>query len=263
MPYLRKTGFYFLLVMTLGISGCKTPPKQKQLPNVTVAKVEQRDVPIYVDAIGQAISTVTISIRPLVSGTLTATYIKQGDIVKEGDVIYTIDPRPYQAALDEANAQLEHDMAVWALAQQTVTSYKPIVDKDFISSLTFDSYISNEQAARAQVEFDKAAVRAAALNLEYCSVVATVSGKVSYFVVDVGNVVAVDNATAFTTIKPFSPIDILFSLPQQQLELIRAVQGNKGEWKFIAVLPEYPDKNMKGQPISLIIRLIKTQEPFF
>ena len=140
-----------------------------------------RDVPIYVDAIGQAISTVTISIRPLVSGTLTATYIKQGDIVKEGDVIYTIDPRPYQAALDEANAQLEHDMAVWALAQQTVTSYKPIVDKDFISSLTFDSYISNEQAARAQVEFDKAAVRAAALNLEYCSVVATVSGKVSYF----------------------------------------------------------------------------------
>ena len=244
MIYIER--FFLSLIFLLGMFGCSKPPKPKQMPNVHVSKVEQRDVPIYIDAIGQAIATVSVDVKPQVAGKLIATYIKQGDIVKAGDIIYQIDPRPYQAILDEANAQLQHDLATLNIAQKTVDSYKHIVEDDFIAKLTFENYIANVDTARGQVESDRASIRAAALNVDFCNIVAPVSGKISYFVVDVGNIVAVDDPTAITSIKPFDPIDIEFSLPQQQLELIRPVQGNEGKWKFIAVLPEHPNKKING-----------------
>lgn len=234
------------LILLLGIAGCKSPASPKIIPTVATAIAEQRDVPIYVDAIGQSISTVTVEVRPQVAGKLIATYINQGDLVEEGEVIYTMDPRPYQATLDQAKSQLDHDIALLEYANKTVERYKSVVDEDFIARLTFENYLSNAAAALAQVEADKAAIRAAQINLDFCNIKAPVSGKVSQFVVDVGNILAIDDPTAIVSIKPFSPIDILFSLPQQQLESIRKVQGNNGRWKFIASLPEYPEQKMEG-----------------
>jgi multidrug efflux system membrane fusion protein len=239
---------YLCLVLgLLSAAGCtSSKPAPKPLASVSVAKVEQRDVPIHVDAIGQAISPVTVQVRPQVAGKLIATYLEQGDLVKEGQIIYTVDPRPYQAILDQAKAQLAHDIALLTYADKTVERYKKVLQEDFIAILTFEQYVSTAEAAKAQVELDKAAVRAAQINVDFCNIVAPVSGKISYFVVDVGNIVAVDDPTAITSIKPFSPIDVLFSVPQQQLEMIRAVQGNSGEWPFIAILPEFPDEKFTG-----------------
>jgi len=238
--------YLFLTLALLALSSCKKSSNQKTGPTVSVAAVIQCDVPIYVDAIGQAISPVTVQLRPQVAGKLLATYIQQGDIVKEGQLLYKVDPRPYQAILDEAKAQLVHDTALLEYANKTVERFKPVVEDDFVSILTFEQYVSNARAAQAQVELDQAAIQAAQINVDFTSVVAPVSGKVSQFVVDVGNIVAVDDPTAIVSIKPFSPIDILFSLPQQQLEKIRKVQGNEGKWDFIAVLPEDPDKKVDG-----------------
>ena len=81
------------------------------------------------------------------------------------------------------------------------------------------------------MELDKAAINAAQINVDFCKIVAPVSGKISYFNVDVGNILAVDDPNQITVIRPFSPIDIPFSLPQQQFELIRHVQGDAGEWQ--------------------------------
>lgn len=243
---MRHLRFIFLWILALGCIACSSSQKAKQGPMVAVAKVEQRDVPIYVDAIGQAFSTVTVQLRPQVAGKLLKTHIQQGDLVKEGQILYQVDPRPYQAILDEAKAQLKHDIALLEYAKKTVERYKPVVEEDFLAILTFEGYQSNAAAAQAQVELDQAAIVAAQINLDFCNIVAPVSGKVSEFVVDIGNIVAVDDPTAIVSIKPFSPIDILFSLPQQQLELIREVQGNEGRWKFIAILPEHPDKKMEG-----------------
>ena len=157
-----------------------------------------------------------------------------------------IDPRPYQAILDEANAQLAHDQALLDYAEQTVKRYKKVLEDDFISEITYEQYESNAAAARAQVELDKAAIIAAQINLDYCHVVAPVSGKISFFNVDVGNILIIDDPNQLTVIRPFSPIDITFSLPQQQFELIRREQGDAGEWKFVATLPETPNNPFDG-----------------
>lgn len=232
----------FLLTGCYKKSGRPPPPP----PRVTTAAIKQQDVPIFIDAIGQVISPVTVNIRPQAAGKLIKAYIKQGAIVNEGDILYEIDPRPYQAILDENLAQLAHDEALLKYALKTVSRYKAVVEDDYISVLSYEQFLSNADAASAQVELDKASVAAAQINLDFTKVVAPVSGKISFFNVDVGNILVVDDPNQITVIRPFSPIDITFSLPQQQFEMIRYEQGDAGEWKFVATLPEKPDSPFEG-----------------
>jgi len=229
-----------IIIALLLLAGCnqKKEHQKPAPPNVTTTEIKQEDVPIYVDTIGQVISKNPVYIRPQVAGKLIKAYIKQGAIVKAGDLLYEIDPRPYQAILDEAIAQKVHDDALLKYAESAVNRYKQVVEEDFISVLNYEQYQSNADAAKAQVELDKAAITAAQINVDFCKVTAPVTGKISYFSVFEGDIVAVDDPTQITILLPMSPIDIQFSLPQQHFELIRHEQGNQGKWKFIATLPE-------------------------
>lgn len=244
---MSKNLLFIAFLITI-FTGCqnRTPKAPPSPPNVTTTAIMQQDVPIYIDTIGQVISPVTVNVRPQVNGKLIKTFIQQGDYVKEGEIIYEIDPRPYQAILDEAIAQLAHDEALLEYADQAVLRYKKVLEDDFISILNYEQYISTAEAARAQVELDKAAITFAQINLDFCKIVAPASGKISYFNVDVGNIMIIDDPNQITVIRPYSPIDILFSLPQQQFELIRKEQGNEGRWKFVATLPEDPDRPLNG-----------------
>lgn len=248
---MKASKYDVLLFLFIGIflfTACnkKRSDKKAVPPNVNTSVVQQKDVPIYIDTIGQVIPPVTVNIRPQVAGKLIKAYIQQGSLVEEGEVLYEMDPRPYQAILDQALAQLAHDQALLDYAEKAVERYKKVVEEDFISKLTFEQYESSAAAARAQVELDKAAVNYAQINLDYCKVVAPVAGKISYFNVDVGNILVVDDPVQITVIRPFFPIDIIFSLPQQQFEMIRREQGDDGEWKFIATLPENPTTSFDG-----------------
>lgn len=237
-----------LLIVFLLCTGChsKKGKATPQAPRVKVSTIIQEEVPVYLDAIGQVISPVTVNIRPQVAGKLIKTYIQQGAFVNEGDVIYEIDPRPYQAILDEAIAQLAHDQALLDYATSTVKRYKQVLEEDFVSKLTYEQYESTAAAALAQVNLDKASITAAQINVDYCKIVAPVSGKISYFNVDVGNILAIDDPNQITVIRPFEFVDITFSLPQQQFELIRQVQGDAGEWPFVATLVEHPHQSFEG-----------------
>ena len=169
------------LVLLCLLFSCRSTQNESRPVNVSTAKVDQRDVPIYFDAIGQALSPVTVQVTPQVGGKLLEVYVQQGSDVQNGDPLYKIDPRPFQAALEEAQAQLAHDQALYEYAQRTVERYKKVVEEDFIAILTFEQYVSTAEAARAQVELDKAAIELALLNLEFCTVVAPVTGKISFF----------------------------------------------------------------------------------
>jgi membrane fusion protein, multidrug efflux system len=221
-------------------------PKKAAPPKVTTAKIKQQDVPIYIDAIGQVIPPVTVNIRPQVAGMLMQVFVQQGAIVEKDQIIYEMDSRPYLALLGEAQSQLVHDEALLEYAKSAMDRYKKVVEEDFLSLLNWEQYVSNYEAAFAQVELDQAAIWAAQINVDYCTIKAPVAGKISYYNVDVGNILAVDDPNQLTVIRPFNPIDILFSLPQSQFELIRQVQGNSGEWRFVASLPEYPKNGYDG-----------------
>lgn len=235
----------FISVALCGCSRKKMRPPSPP-PRVTTAIIKQQDIPIFIDTIGQAIPPITVNVRPQVGGKLLKAYIQQGSLVNAGDVLYEIDPRPYQAQLDEAVAQLARDEALLKYAEQTVSRYKTVVEEDFVSLLNFEQFVSNADSASAQVDLDKANIAAAQLNVEFTKVIAPVSGKISFFNVDVGNILSANDPAQITVIRPFSPIDVLFSLPQQQFELIRDVQGDAGEWKFVATLPEKPDTLFEG-----------------
>ncbi len=245
--------YYIQLMVTsialiFSLMNCsKTAAPPSPIPSVMTAIVQQKETPIYIDTIGQVISPMTIQIRPQVAGQLIAVHIQQGAIVKQGDLLYEIDPRPYITVLAQANAQLKHDQALLTYSEKTVERYKKVVEENFISLLTFEQYESNLQAAKAQIEVDQAAVANAQLNLDYCHIVAPVSGKISSFVVDVGNIVSAYDINAITSLHPFDPIDILFSLSQSQFELIRKEQGNEGTWSYLATLPEHPQLILEGQ----------------
>lgn len=242
-----KAKIFISLLCGLLLGACHNTPRPSPAPpKVLTAPIEQRDVPIFIDAIGQVISPVTVNIRPQVGGKLLSVHVQEGATVREGEVLYTVDPRPYLAILDEAKAQLLQDKALLAYAEQTVERYKSIVDEEFISILTYQQYITNAEAAKARVQLDEAAVIAAQINVDYCSITAPVSGKISYFAIDEGNVVIANDPTALTVIRPHFPIDISFSLPQQYFELIRKEQGDEGHWEFTAALPEKPNKEYEG-----------------
>lgn len=247
-----KNRYLYFLILLACISplfnGCKrrNEPPKRPAPNVTIAAVNKKEVPIYIDTIGQAISPQIVNVRPQVNGKLIKANIEQGAYVNEGDVIYEIDPRPYEAILDQAIAQLARDQALLLYAEQAVERNRKVVEEDFISKINFEQFQSNASAAQAQVEQDKAAITAARINVDFTKIVAPVSGKISYSNVDVGNIMIIDDPNQITVIRPFSPIDVLFSLPQQQFEMIRVEQGDDGQWPYVVTLADKPDVSFGG-----------------
>ncbi len=239
---------HVLLALSLFMSGCGREIKvTRPPPSVSVSEIGQMDVPVYFDSIGIAVPTSTVPVRPQVGGKLLVTYVKEGDDVEEGQLLYTIDPRPFKDALDIAEANLTKNEALLKYAKKTEERYATVVEQDYVSKLSFEQYQTNTLAAAAQVISDKAAVSNAKLNLDFSNVVAPIAGKISNFNIYVGNIVIADDPIALTTIRPFSPIDISFSLPQSQFDLVRQAQGDRGIWNFIAISPEDPKKIYEGK----------------
>lgn len=235
----------FLCCAFTGCEKASKPPRPP--PTVAAAEIKMQDVPVYFDSIGQAIPTSTVPVRPQVGGKLIMTYVQEGDEVKEGQLLYSVDPRPFQDTLDQAQAALKKDEALLKLAQKTEERYKTVVEQDYVSKLSFEQFQANTLTAAAQVASDEAAIALAKLNLEWADIVAPIAGKISFFNVYVGNLVTQSDPTAITTIRPFSPIDISFSLPQSQFELVRQSQGNTKDWDFVATLPEDPRTVFAGK----------------
>lgn len=239
--------FLIFNIIALVMTSCRTAPKSQTIPHVRTASIDQRDVPIYFDTIGQAIPPVTVNIRPQAAGKILEAYVEQGADVKKGENMYLIDPAPYQAALDQAKATLKKDEAILVYNESAVNRFRQVVEEDYISKLTFEQTVSNAESQRGLVEADKALVTAAEINLEYCSIKAPVDGKISYSNIDVGNIVVASDPNAITVLRPYLPIDINFSLSQDRFEEVRGVQGNEGKWRFVTILPQSPKMEFDGE----------------
>jgi multidrug efflux system membrane fusion protein len=191
---------------------------------VAAATATARDMPVYVRGLGtvQAYNSVTVKSR--VDGAIVKVDFTEGQEVKAGDLLFEIDPRPYQAALAQAQANLARDQAQLANAQRNASRDKPLVGKEFISRQQFDSDSTNADALAGTVAADKAAVEAAQLNLDYTQLRSPIDGRTGARQMDIGNLVHASDNTALVTITQLKPIFVSFAAPQNQLDAIRQAQ---------------------------------------
>jgi len=220
MKVLRLSGFIVCLA-ALPLAGCgqKSAPPQRPVRPVTAAKALTRDVPIYLDEIGNCSAFQAVAIQPQVTGPVAEIHFTDGAELKKGDLLFTIDPRPFQAALDRAKATLEEDKAKNVFAQSQLTRNVELAKTKVTSPQDLDSARANAQAADAQVIADNAAVETAQINLDYCLIRSPIDGRASKRNVDIGNVVSPQ--TVLLSIQRQDPIYVEFTIPENALPRVR------------------------------------------
>ncbi len=187
---------------------------------VTVAKVSKSDFPVYLTGLGtvEPYDTVTVSSR--VDGEITKVYFRQGQMVKEGDMLVQIDPRPYQAALDQATAKKAADEANLKNANLNLARYKTLGKEDFATQQQLDAQQASVDQLNAQVKGDQAAIDNAQTELSYTSIKSPLTGKTGFRLVDPGNIVHASSTTGIVTIVKLQPISVVFTAPQEDINQI-------------------------------------------
>jgi multidrug efflux system membrane fusion protein len=189
---------------------------------VVTAKAARQDVPIYATGIGSVEAYQSVLVRARVDGTLTQFPVREGQEVKQGDLIAVIDPRPYQAALDQATAKKAQDEAQLANARLNLTRFQSLATQDFASRQQVDTQQALVNQLVSAVAGDSAAIEAAQLNVGYCFIMSPVDGRVGLRQVDPGNLIHATDTTGIVTITQIHPISATFTLPQQELPRVQA-----------------------------------------
>lgn len=216
-PIVRHLPF-LVLTVTLA-AGCKEArPRERPRVPVTVATVAQRSVPNEISAIGSVTPIQAVAVRSQVGGTLVQVGFEEGEDVRAGQILFQIDPRPYEAALEQAQAVLARDLVQLANARQQVTRYEELSRTQMASREQYDQYRTNAEVLAAAVTADSASVRNARLNLEYCTIRARISGRSGGLLVREGNLVRAADAQALVLINQLHPIAVSFAVPQQYLD---------------------------------------------
>jgi membrane fusion protein, multidrug efflux system len=204
-------------------SGCekKTQATFERPPApVTVASSVAQDVPVYIDAVGKIVAREVVSIQPQVSGRITKIHFTDGADVKVGDLLFTIDPRPYQAQLHQAEANLAQAEAALNLAKVNFARVENVSDPRAVSRQDYDTKKSAVEGAEATVQQNRAALESAQLNLAYCTIRSPINGRAGQRAVDVGNVVSA-NSGSLLVIQRIEPIYADFTVPEGELGAVR------------------------------------------
>jgi multidrug efflux system membrane fusion protein len=201
----------------------KPPPPQAVIP-VTQGKVVAKDMPILVSGIGtvQAFNTVTIKSR--VDGQITQVNFTEGQEVKAGDPLFQIDPRPYQATLEQAQANLQKDQSQLKGAQLDLDRYAKLVVPGYQTRQSYDDQKSTVGQIEGATKADQALIDSSQLNLDYADIRSPITGRTGARQVDLGNFVQASAATNLVTVTQMKPIFVTFTIPQETLEQIRSNQ---------------------------------------
>jgi multidrug efflux system membrane fusion protein len=192
-----------------------------QTIQVTVAAVQQQDLPIYLNGLGSAEAYYTVNVKTRVDGQLQNVKFREGEFVKKGDLLAVIDPRPYQALLDEAQAQVFKDQAARRDAQLNYERYKRLLQESgAVSQQQVDTQKATADQLEGTVRNDQALVDNARLNLSYCHITAPESGRIGLRLVDPGNMVHATDANPLLVITQLQPITVIFTLPEDQLQTV-------------------------------------------
>jgi len=212
-------------------------------PLVTVVKATTQDVPKYLDEIGRNAAFESVTITPQVGGRITERHFQDGDNLSKGQLLFVIDPRPYQAALDSAQANLAQAKAALDLAQIQFARDQSIIGSRAISKQDYDTKKNTVDVDQAQVEAAQAALETAKLNLEYCYIHSPIDGRAGARLVDVGNVVMA-NSTSLLSIQRLNPIYANFTIAEGDLPDVQKQMAH-GELKAAVRLPSDPQSGAR------------------
>jgi multidrug efflux system membrane fusion protein len=186
-------------------------------PSVAVGVVTKGDLPIELQALGTVTSLSTVTVKSRISGYLTAVAFKEGQMVKKGELLAQIDPRPYEAALAQFQGQLIKDQALLRNAQLDLTRHERLLAQDSTSRQNFDTATTTVRQLEGTVKSDQAQVDAQRLDVAYCHIVAPTDGRAGLRQVDSGNYVQATDANGLVVITQIQPISVVFTIPQVQL----------------------------------------------
>jgi len=220
----------------------------KETIPVTVGSAARQDVPLEVRAIGHVEPYSMVALKARVAGEVTSVGFKDGQNVRKGDVLFQIDPRPYQATLAQATAQLERDRAVAKNFEEDSRRYAELVEKDYVTKEQYDATRSSATAALATVKADEAAVENARLQLFYCTVTAPISARAGSVLVYPGNQVKGNDDKPLVVLNQVEPVYVTFSVPESSLAAIRQRARAVEKLKVTAVPSSDPASGPGGTP---------------
>ncbi len=194
------------------------PAAQQAAPvPVTVADVTTHDVPVYLDGLGTVQASNTVAIRTQVDGKLQSVNFVEGQHVKKGDVLAIVDPRPFQAALDQVKAKKAQDQAQLVSDEKDLARFKDLVGKGAGTQQAVDQQQAKVDALKATIDADEAAIESAETQLSYATITAPIDGRIGIRQVDAGNIVHAADQTPVTVLTDLTPAMVIFTLPQRDL----------------------------------------------
>ncbi|OQX11810.1 MAG: hypothetical protein BWK80_44365 [Desulfobacteraceae bacterium IS3] len=217
--------------------------KNRPVP-IMVAKVVEKTVPAEVKAIGNAEAYSTVLLKPQIGGLITKQTIRDGQSVSKGELLFMIDPRPFEVALKEAKARLERDTALLSKAEEDMNRYGRLIEKNVISKEQNEQIQTNVRALQATIKLDEAGIERARIDLDYTGIKSPISGKVGSILVNEGNVVKANDDRTIAVINQIQPIYVTFSVPERYLPGISRVlsQGKSEVTAFIEGDETSPEK---------------------
>jgi multidrug efflux system membrane fusion protein len=217
--------FCALIALVLGLwlynSHNNHKGKQKIPVPVQISKVRIDEVPIYINTIGTVTPVESTVIKTQIQGRITAIYFQEGQRVQKGDVLVQIDPKPYEATLQQAQGQLIRDQALLENAQLDLKRYKQLYGQDSVSQQTLDTQINLVKQYEGTVQSDQGIVDSAACNLNYCKIISDIDGVIGLRQINAGNFVQPSDTTPITTVNAISPISVVFPIPQDSLSQVQ------------------------------------------
>jgi multidrug efflux system membrane fusion protein len=211
---------------------------QGQPAPVVVTLARSATVPVTLAAIGNVQAYSTVAVKSQVDGQILEVHFKEGQKVKKGDLLFTLDPRPYEAALRQAEANLAKDKALLVKARADVERLRGLVARDFTSRANYEQAVANQASLEATVKADEAMVDQARLRLEHTRITAPMDGRVGSILINAGNLVKANDAAVGTlvTLNQVQPVNIQFAVPESHLAEIRARMA-AGKIPVRAVVP--------------------------
>jgi multidrug efflux system membrane fusion protein len=240
-----------LLTSLLALAGCSSKPAESPGPQtefrvpVTVAKVVAKSVPVQVEVIGNVEAYSNVSVRTQIAGEIERAHFTQGEDVKKGQLLFTLDRRPFEAALHQYEANLARDQAQLANARAQAERNHKLFEAGIISKDQYETIYTNAQALEATARADRAAIENARVNLSYCSVYSPLDGRTGSYQVYPGNIAKM-NDSVLVVINQIHPIYVTFAVPEQDLTAVKRYQA-RGPLAVEALIPNDPRPPAVGQ----------------